>query len=402
MRLIKQTIWMCSLLALLAGCSGEDVKQARLDNKPLQLFEVELLDQAFSFATAIPLEPHIKDRARSQEKVVVAALEMDQPNRALDYARQIPNWRQGKASADYACYSIGHGVTNGLAPLLEEADRAGRSAEQDWRRERVWLRVSEAWRAMGRTDKAAAYNRSLKESEAGSASLLQSQLCNEEGFEEYASMLDNQLKVGGLDLTKSALYTYAALYDRLYGEEALRQRIEEKILAGWGELPLFDRFDLLKTLSSSASAHGDMPNASVLADRAGEIVAGAEWPAEYHVQLLATLAKLRLGCGETSAAANYLEEALSVFTDKKGEIVNIYRAEALVPVAEAFARSGDTQQALAIYALAVEEAVENPNARPRAEDLSLVSLSMAQHGIEPDAALWNHMKQIKKGLGDPW
>ena len=63
---------------------------------------------------------------------------------------------------------------------------------------------------------------------------------------------------------------------------------------------------------------------------------------------------------------------------------------------------GDTATALSAYKRAVEEGVENPNSRPRAEDLSATCLSMAVHGVEPDAVLWTRIRQINDGLGDPW
>jgi hypothetical protein len=50
----------------------------------------------------------------------------------------------------------------------------------------------------------------------------------------------------------------------------------------------------------------------------------------------------------------------------------------------------------------VEEGVENPNSRPRAEDLSATCRSMALHAVEPDADLWKRMRQIGDGLGPPW
>ncbi len=62
----------------------------------------------------------------------------------------------------------------------------------------------------------------------------------------------------------------------------------------------------------------------------------------------------------------------------------------------------DTAAALMVYKRAVEEGVENPNSRPRAEDLSATCLSMALHMVEPDAELKNRIRQISEGLGDPW
>jgi hypothetical protein len=57
---------------------------------------------------------------------------------------------------------------------------------------------------------------------------------------------------------------------------------------------------------------------------------------------------------------------------------------------------------LKVYAQAVEVGAVNINARTRAEDLSTTLLSMALMELEPDAAIWERVRQIQKGLADPW
>ena len=74
----------------------------------------------------------------------------------------------------------------------------------------------------------------------------------------------------------------------------------------------------------------------------------------------------------------------------------------MVPIAEAYAAMGDRDTALATYRLAMDQAVINPNSRPRAEDLTMICRSMALGAVEPDAALWARMRQIHQGLGRPW
>jgi hypothetical protein len=50
----------------------------------------------------------------------------------------------------------------------------------------------------------------------------------------------------------------------------------------------------------------------------------------------------------------------------------------------------------------IEEGAENPNARPRAEDLVETLLSMAQVGFEPEPKLIERIEEITAGLRDPW
>lgn len=83
-------------------------------------------------------------------------------------------------------------------------------------------------------------------------------------------------------------------------------------------------------------------------------------------------------------------------------MANIYHAEAIRPMAEAYHAMGDTESALDIYRQAIEEGMENPNSRPRAEDLSETCLSMALNGVEPGAELLDRISQIAENLGQPW
>ena len=88
--------------------------------------------------------------------------------------------------------------------------------------------------------------------------------------------------------------------------------------------------------------------------------------------------------------------------DEPCAIVNIYRAQCLRSIAEAWHALGDQPRALAAYARAAEAGVENPNSRPRADDLAATCCSLATNNCEPDTALWKRLEAIRDGLGDPW
>ncbi len=402
MRLIKTTLWMCLPVLLAGGCVEKSESPATVADRPIAAFRTELLEAAFECATAIPLAPHVKDRARFQQQAFEVALELGQPARALAFAGQIPNWRQGLAYANYAYYCAERGVTNRVGDYLALADAAARTAEQDWRRERVAVRMAQTWELIGRNDEAAFLGKALNESERAQAELMNTRHCAEDEFDGFAAKLDGQLAIGGLDVLRGALSAYAALYERFYENAGRRAMIEEKIAGGWSKLPVIDRIDVLEKLAEVALQKEDRENAVRLVEQVAGLIAGAEWPAEYHAPLLARLATLRIECGQTETALVELRQARDVFNRGKREIIDIYRTEALIPVAEAYALAGDSTEARAIYALAVEEAVVNANARPRAEDLCQICLSMAKSQTEPTDALWTRIGRIKDELGAPW
>jgi hypothetical protein len=57
---------------------------------------------------------------------------------------------------------------------------------------------------------------------------------------------------------------------------------------------------------------------------------------------------------------------------------------------------------MTIYKQAVEESLENPNSRPRADDLCALCCSMAVHGFRPDDALLRRVGEVCAGLREPW
>ena len=63
---------------------------------------------------------------------------------------------------------------------------------------------------------------------------------------------------------------------------------------------------------------------------------------------------------------------------------------------------GNRDRALELYRGAVEAGLDNPNSRPRADDVSATCLSLAKHGLEPGSELLGKIEAIVKGLGDPW
>jgi hypothetical protein len=57
---------------------------------------------------------------------------------------------------------------------------------------------------------------------------------------------------------------------------------------------------------------------------------------------------------------------------------------------------------LKLYRRAAEEGIQNPNARPRTEDLVATCLSMARQDVQPDAELVRRLRATREGLADPW
>ena len=111
---------------------------------------------------------------------------------------------------------------------------------------------------------------------------------------------------------------------------------------------------------------------------------------------------LRFRAGDTETARSELKQAIELFDKNNEKIVNIEKAEILRSVAESYKSIGDISLSREIYKRAIEAGIENPNSRPRAEDLSATCCSMAFNNVDPGAELLARIKEIKTNLSDPW
>ncbi len=373
-----------------------------LVDEPLAAFRKELLDLAFETAAAIPLNPHIKDRAKQQQAVVDVCLRLDQPARALEYLKRIPNWRRGACYADLAFYCARNGAPESVQGFLDEAAEIAEDPDQDWRRDRVRIKIARTHAWLGQHNQAAEFEAGAVDSEAGKVASVRAMRADEETFEKQIKELEAADASGTFDALNHSLEACAQLFNRFYDDPQRRALAEKKLRAGCSKLPVLFRLRLLMRLADFALDHEDPAEALALVNEGQALVDGHRWRLEHRIPLMGQLAALRFRAGERRRARADADAALALFEDQGAKIVTIYRAEALLPLAEAYHAMGEEASALKVYGMAVEEGVVNPNSRPRAEDLSGVCRSMALHGVEPDADLWARMREIHERLGSPW
>ncbi|MBI5309194.1 MAG: hypothetical protein HZB37_12915, partial [Planctomycetes bacterium] len=273
---------------------------------------------------------------------------------------------------------------------------------EDWRRDQIRIKIADTYTLLGQTDQASPYVKGLSDAESGIVAGVMAMAANEDHFEEQLNNLDALLVSGNFDIVKNALKACASLFNRFYGDIGRRLLAEEKMKVSWGALPIFMRVELLTEMAGYALDHKDQAKALELINEAQNFLDGAHWPPEHRISLMSKLVTLRFRAGDRQKAGADADAMLTLFDSQRDRIVNVDRAGALRPLAEAYQSMGDTTTALTVYRQAVEEGVENPNSRPRAEDLYAICLSMALHKVEPDAELWTRIRQINEGLGDPW
>jgi hypothetical protein len=389
-----------------AEAAADRATASRIADAPLEDFRGRLLDLAFDAASALPVEPHLKTRSRSQEEVVTACFELDLPRRALRYAEDIASWRRGAAYADFAYHCAERGETAEVDRYLELALRVAETDElarkQSWRRDRVRAKVARVHLLLGRDGEAARIEQGLEPSEVGTIVSARARRVEPEAFDARLEELERILPAGSFDQVQAALWACAELFERFYGDEPRRSRVEGLIREYGSRMPRQAYIELLASLSERAMALEDSAKALELIDLARAALEEASWAPEDRLPLACRLTGLRFRAGDAEGARRGADEALASYDREREQIQSGWRAGALRPVAEAYHALGDEETALTVYRRTLEEGAVNPNARPRAVDLAATCRSMAAAGLEPDARTWKRMAEIRAGLTDPW
>jgi hypothetical protein len=396
---------LCLLLLPLLSPLGCSDARARAD-QPIAAFQDELLELAFRAACAFPIDPHIKSRCRAQDEVVAACLQLDQPQRALRFAEQIGNWRRGTAFADLAFYCAKRGDVGDVRHHLERAARVADEvgadpSEQTWRRDRIRAKIASVHALLGETERARQLTTDLASSEIGRVGAAAAKTLGAELLNARIEGLRADFATGDFELSRNALGTCAELFDRCYADGQRRARLGAMVKTA-DKVPDDLRIDAIARMSEAALRHEDPDQARALVADARKLLDGTHWITEHFMPMAARLAALRHRAGEPQRGRLEADQALARYHERRAEIVDIHRAGALRPLAEAYRAMGDTGAALTVYRLAVEEGVENSNSRPRADDLIATCCSMARHGVEPDAALRARLISICDGLAEPW
>jgi len=393
------------LAVSIATHQESEVSAGKMDvEKELAAFRVELLELAFQTASAIPIEPHIKDRSRMQEVVAAASLQLDQPLLALRFADQIADWRRGAAYADAAMYAVKNGISReavNVENYLEQARKIS-EGEEDWRRDSIRAKISGTYLLLGETEKARLAEDGLVDSEAGKADVTRADQLDDGDFDPFVTRLDAVIATHNFDLTRNALDAYVRLFDRFHENLERRTAIERKLKESALRMPIIIRIDLMLGMSKISMSHGERENALALVNEAHALMDTFGWQMEDQIPLMARLAHARHDAGDFERARAEAHATLEAYLAGSSRIISVFRAAAIRPLAEAYHAMNDDKASLDVYRIALEDGAANLNARPRAEDLAATCVSMAICGLEPDESFWTRIRELHAGLDHPW
>lgn len=373
-----------------------------LNDQPAEAYQLELLALAWDAATAYPINPHIKNRARAEEQVVHGALALDQAHLAWGYAKKVVNWRRGACYAEIAHYLLAQHDPEHVEYFLQQALQHSKDAKQGWRHARVKARVAAARVVMGSSDDEV--DALIEEEDAqarGQKISAQALIAEAQDFDRLVASLDALVSSEGYEAILAALDGYADLYARYYDNPQRRAMMLAKTRLAWQGMPGVKRFETVLRFADAALAHDDQANARDLIDEADNIRQAFAWEVGLDLRLRSEVARYRIKLGEQDDARAMLDDASAFAEANLQRLQNFNRAYALRPVAEAYAELGDKARAHTLYENVVQLGSENPNLRPRISDITATCVSMALHGIDPDPQLRRTIEQIVSGLTSP-
>ncbi|MGB3965133.1 MAG: hypothetical protein WBO45_00270 [Planctomycetota bacterium] len=374
----------------------------------------DLLQLAFDAASAFPLDPHRKNRGRAQDVVVRACFTLGMQDVAVGYGGQIADWRRGTAYAEFAACLAARGEAARARDYIALAERVAKAereapAGQEWRCDLIALQVARAWTLLGDPDaasKAAARiepnsTNAVDDRWATTAAERVRSLAAGDADRELAA-IDAAFPTMSLGQQHTAMVTLANLHERFFTAAAVRTFCEQRVAKTWERVTPALRLDALERLVRTNISNGDVATARNLLATMRTIVDGHAWRAEDRMPQLARLVELTAATGDRERARADAEAALAAWHAERETIVNIWRARALRPLALAFHALGERARCQELLALVLEESLENPNSRPRCDDLVDTCTALAIAGVEPSAGLWTRLREIRTGLGHPW
>lgn len=391
------------------------------EDKAIESYRLQLLEIGFSGVSKMPLNPHIKNRSRAQQKVVEACLKLGQPKTAELYIVQIENWQRWMGFANLAYYYTSAGNVDAANVAMQQSEAMLNMVDEvssgevlattpsplidsleGWRYKQVKAKIYEIHYLLGSPIvPTSTLERDFDEDL--SASLQVKQIDGDSST--YASAMVQMASLAentNFEVVHHALQGMVQLADKYYAELDLTTWMDEEILPRFKNTPVFMRVDILVRLTRIALKHTDPTQAKMICDLMDGYIDDAALPVGFHIIEKMKVIALRFESGDQALAKKQLDIWFGSYTENKGLIVDIDRAEIVCRMAENYHLTGQSDNALELYEQAVFEGQVNPNSRPCADALNAICCSMAINGVEPSERLFEALTEMNNQLASPW
>jgi hypothetical protein len=294
----------------------------------------ELLVWGFGAASAIPSDPHLRDKAAAQEALALAAIQLGLSTRAAAFANGMENWRRGSIYGQLAIEAAKSGRADAVKTYATLAEDSLAGAE-DWQRDRVLVKLAQAHAWLGDDATAVRLEKGVGEPEVGKVAAVQAARAKPEDFDAQLAILVKSIATKDLDVSRNAFETAAQLAKLAGADEARWSRIEEAIAGASVKIPRDIKMEALLRLADVRSELGANDAAKALVAKACAMRVGAMWMLDSEVPMSASIARRLSAAGDESGARAELDKAIASFEANKQKLPDVFRAQALCPAAEA-------------------------------------------------------------------
>jgi len=370
-------------------------------SQPAPSATTPLLDQAMGVASSPPGKSHARVKSRLQRDVVMAAIHLNALDDALRYADRIEDGRRAEALALVAQAFAKVGDRVRAEQCLMRAIELS-TATEGAAQERILTEIAIAFAALGQTESARRFAGRVPQELTGRVEAVIASQVSLEDLDRQCDAFDRAIATGSLDVVRSGVSGYLAVMQRARGDGARSARAEEAVRSALPSFPADLRIEILIRLSQVLLEEGRRDEAVAEVEQARGLMASSDFLPDTSGPIGRDLALAFERCGDGVRARQLLLEMVAAYERDSSAIVDIERADYLCPLASAFAQLGDHETANRVWLLALEGGSINPNARPRAEDLCMVMLSIARTKSQPTEGLRAKMAQMEGALQPPW
>jgi hypothetical protein len=384
--------------------------------------QAEVVAKTAEAVLQLPDKPHERNRNRELGHLVELMVSMNELDRAEEYQKRITNWRAEQLKAKIALAYHQRGDQKQAEVLISEVAtiaetiigwKAGTIAAtgkhknyfdrfEDFRLDRIKVALTEYFWATGDKEAAAKWSENVLPSEKSEFVRKQAEALARKDYEASLAINLRLIKGDTFEGKKAAIDGLTLLYGIHFGDKKKRDDLEELIDEYSISMPVMYRIEWLHSMSVSAFEHGDKALATKHYAEASLLISQGSFRPRMFFPLKAENIITGYRLEHTQEALESAELLYQEYEKVESKIYDIYRADVLCVIAEAFAFMGEKERAAKVYMNALDQAVINPNSRPRIEDLNVIVGSMIGFNVPLTKGLMGKIDVLIKSLGEPW
>ncbi len=384
--------------------------------------QAEAISKTAEALLLLPDHPHERNRNRELATVVEFLIDSHDLERAQSFRAKITNWRADQLKAKIATAYYESGKKDLAEKMIKEVSvvadtvtgwKAGMIAAtgehknyfdkyDDFRLDRIKVALAEYCWISGDKEAAKKWSENVLPAEQSDFIKKQALALAEADYD--ASLAINMILAEGetFEGKKAAVDGVVLLYGLYFKDAEKRDHLKSLIDRYSISMPIMYRVEWLHDMALAADENGDAELARSFYHEASLFISQSEFRPRLFFPLKAsniiTAHKLQFE-DEALEAAKLLYKT---YGESEGSIYNIHRADVLCSIGEVFAFIGKMDRAEQVYLNALDQAVVNPNSKPRLEDLNLITLSLVEYDVPLTPSLNEEMNGLIKSLGTPW